>query len=366
MSDKTINIDSIRTGQLYEFTCDHGHTFISTVSNIFQSATFGCPVCSGHRVLRGFNDLWTTHPNHARALKDPEDGYRYSYGSNIPLLWVCPDCQREITTTPNKMTRNHRICAMCSPSSSYAEKYVMSLLMQFSIYFQKECTFSWSNGKRYDFYIPSIHCIIETHGRQHYMDSDFSYLQNGRTYEDEQENDTYKQMLAQNVGRILHYVVIDCRKSEPEWLSKRIKESGVLELLQILPSTVDWKECHRFALDDYTKQICEAFYTTPDIKQLAKDFHVSINTVRTKLQHGAKLGWCDYNAETSKKNNATRAGERIVKTMSKPVIQMDLSGNDLKEFPSIQEAIRQTKVSKIWECVSGRRMTAGGYKWRYK
>lgn len=30
-----------------------------------------CPVCAGKKVLIGYNDLWTTHPEIAKSLKYP-------------------------------------------------------------------------------------------------------------------------------------------------------------------------------------------------------------------------------------------------------------------------------------------------------
>ena len=33
-----------------------------------------CPVCSNRKVLKGINDLWTTNPELAKLLVDPEDG----------------------------------------------------------------------------------------------------------------------------------------------------------------------------------------------------------------------------------------------------------------------------------------------------
>lgn len=37
----------------------------------------------------------------------------------------------------------------------------------------------------------------------------------------------------------------------------------------------------------------------------------------------------------------------------------------MAEFHSINEAMRETKVSKVWECCNGNRKTAGGFKWAY-
>lgn len=52
--------------------------------------------------------------------------------------------------------------------------------------------------------------------------------------------------------------------------------------------------------------------------------------------------------------------------MSKPVIKMDLNNNDIEEYPSLNEAQRITGICHVWDCIVGKRQTAGGYKWRYK
>ena len=52
---------------------------------------------------------------------------------------------------------------------------------------------------------------------------------------------------------------------------------------------------------------------------------------------------------------------------SKPVIQYDLDGNFIKEYPSYREAQRQTGITTIYVACKGiNQKTAGGYKWKYK
>jgi len=51
---------------------------------------------------------------------------------------------------------------------------------------------------------------------------------------------------------------------------------------------------------------------------------------------------------------------------SKIVIQYDLDGNFIKEWPSAQEASRQLKISHITSCCRGERKWAGDFKWKYK
>ena len=55
---------------------------------------------------------------------------------------------------------------------------------------------------------------------------------------------------------------------------------------------------------------------------------------------------------------------------SRPVLQMDLDGNIIKEYPSVMEASRQTGISDnaIRHCCHGHNgaKTASGYRWRFK
>lgn len=51
---------------------------------------------------------------------------------------------------------------------------------------------------------------------------------------------------------------------------------------------------------------------------------------------------------------------------SKPILQYDLEGNFVREYPSIMEARRNNPKGDIDGCVQGRYKKAGGYQWFYK
>ena len=57
--------------------------------------------------------------------------------------------------------------------------------------------------------------------------------------------------------------------------------------------------------------------------------------------------------------------QRVIKNLCKPVLQYALDGTLIKKYPSQHEASRQTgiNVSRINDCCSGKRLTAGGFKW---
>ncbi len=65
--------------------CNEGHEWITSVAS--RSSGYGCPYCSGNKVLSGFNDLATTDPDLAKeALFDPTMVGR---GSHKKLPWRC-------------------------------------------------------------------------------------------------------------------------------------------------------------------------------------------------------------------------------------------------------------------------------------
>ena len=81
-------IDSI-TG--VEVECSQGHIWYPTPRNLLHSDS-GCPYCAGKKPWIGETDLWTTRPDVARMLKNPDDGYRYTKGSSKKVDFICPDC----------------------------------------------------------------------------------------------------------------------------------------------------------------------------------------------------------------------------------------------------------------------------------
>lgn len=59
--------------------------------------------------------------------------------------------------------------------------------------------------------------------------------------------------------------------------------------------------------------------------------------------------------------------EAMKKAYSKPVIQYDMTGNEVARYPSTKEAGRQTGFSQanIWACCAGKYKQAYGFIWKY-
>ena len=54
------------------------------------------------------------------------------------------------------------------------------------------------------------------------------------------------------------------------------------------------------------------------------------------------------------------------KRPKKPVLQYDLQGNFIREWPSIKEAVKQTNIVSIGDCARGKQKTAGNFIWKFK
>ena len=74
--------------------CDEGHSYYATINNRTNNKT-GCPYCVGKKILKGFNDLATTHPNLCEEW-DYEKNFplkpqEVSAGSNKEVFWLCSE-----------------------------------------------------------------------------------------------------------------------------------------------------------------------------------------------------------------------------------------------------------------------------------
>jgi len=310
----------------------------------------GCPYCSGRRVNQT-NCLWTTHPEIAKSLKEVELGYKITKGTNRKVMFKCGECNLvEPKKVWHTITQGYS-CSRCSDKVSYPEKLMFNLLSQVGKFdFEWEWSAEWSQGKRYDFYIHGLNCIVEMHGGQHYKGW------NGKQSVDEiQNNDRLKEVLANNNG-IKYYIVIDCRKSELEWIKNNIKDSQLNELLDL--GKVNWKESHKFAINSLVSVVCDLYNEGINIKEISKRLKLSDVTVRSYLNKSKSLGWNDYDGKKAISGNAP----------TREVVQVTLDNEFIKCFNSASEASRKTNVhtSGITKTCRGTSKTAGGYKWMYK
>ena len=97
--------------RIAEWRCHLGHSWSAGVSSRTVREN-GCPYCSGHRVLKGFNDLATTHPELSKEAYG-WDATEYSAGSGKKLDWICPKNHVWNANIINRVKVNAG-CAVCA------------------------------------------------------------------------------------------------------------------------------------------------------------------------------------------------------------------------------------------------------------
>ncbi len=86
---------SPRTNKTLWWLCDAGHEYQAKAGNRLQVGGLGCPVCSNHKVLAGFNDLATTRPDIASSWHPVNNGLTTPQmvlaGTNKKAWWICSE-----------------------------------------------------------------------------------------------------------------------------------------------------------------------------------------------------------------------------------------------------------------------------------
>lgn len=205
----------------------------------------------------------------------------------------------------NNLFRYKTFSCICNDGVSYPEKFIFKILEQLRLKFKFQvanCGLTWCKKYRYDFYfkLNNEEYIIEVHGMQHYQGG-FESL-GGKPYLQEEENDKLKKELAIANGiKEENYIVIDCRYSELNWIRNNVLNSRLNEIFHL--SDVDWNKCGEFAYSNIVKISSNLFNEGNSIDSIAKITKFNANTIRRWLKQGSEIGWCDYNAETSKQQN---------------------------------------------------------------
>lgn len=257
-----------------------------------------CQKCGGNRFCVGKNDLWTTHPQIAKMLVYPDDGYTITKCSSKKMNWICPNCGTIVKQkTVWNVVNAGLCCPICSKGRSMGHRIVNSILEICKIDYKNEVEFTWSQKKRYDIYA-NDNCIIEVNGQQHYQDCYLLKLSN-RTIDEEKENDYLKYNLAKENG-IENYIVIDARESDYAYIIEHIKQNK--KFISYIDNNSDIKFCDISWNDVFEKyndaiawRILRGYKQGKMIKDIALENKIEVNNVSQYLKILSEYGYCNYN-----------------------------------------------------------------------
>lgn len=319
-----------------------------------------CRACTKQIIVKGINDIATTDPWMMKYLANKEDAFKYSKNSKVRVEVICPDCGKNKTVELCNLYKMKKVSCSCQDTWSYPNKFIYNFLDQLNINFETEKTFTWSCGKRYDNYLVYNEktIIIENQGNQHYSKNQIGYNQ---TLLEQIENDNFKRELALN-NRIDNYIILDCRKSNLEYIRDSIMSSSLPYLLNFSISDIDWEECEKFAYSNIIKLICDYKKNNPDCPttKMAAIFKLTKECIGNYLRKGSKYGWCDYNPTKEKVRERHKHG-----TASHPIynVTSDLYFRDSIECQRYYSSIGiKIQYENIRAVCRGKRNHTGGMK----
>lgn len=325
-----------------------GNNFSNSWSNLQRGQR--CPYCCRNPFkANNTNSIRTKAPDLIKYLKCEDDSDILTPHSNKKVNAVCPDCGFEKSITPTRLSAQGFGCVYCSDGISTPEKLMGEVLTRLKVEYETQYNPHWIGKKKYDFYIPSLNIIIETHGIQHYKNRSPDKLIKT------QINDINKKEMAIKNGII--YVVIDCRWSTLKWLKSNIINSLDRYFKDI--DDIDWNQAWVNSQSSFIAKACKIWNERDDsvtVKSIANDFHVHSCTVSRWLNRGKSIGLCDYNGKEENK--------RFVK---KPINQYSKDGVFIKRWESGKEASLELNIpnSSISYCGKKKLKFAGGFIWEY-
>lgn len=321
-----------------------GHTFYETK----------CTECNALKMMRKdrvnldtkCNAIRHTRPDLALQLDDSENEFNYSIRSEKIAKWKCMHCQSVFTKKVKDVTLRGLNCPVCSIKISYPNRYMYALLQNVGICFDREKSFEWSEGKRYDFYLPYHSTIIEMNGLQHYKDKNNGSCWNYNGLESVRNNDKHKRDLAIKNG-IENYIVINASISDFDYIVQSIKGSELPSICNIQDKDyiIAGKNVETNSL---FREIINRRNNGDFTRKIASDLGLSVDTVISIVKKASDLGFVSYDANEERRKYAPYLHENNKKKI--------MCLNDKKIHNSINEAAEYYGLSPkaVSNCINGR------------
>ena len=303
------------------------HEWEALPSNLLRN--HGCPFCNGRAVIKGINDLHTTHPHILKYIYNTEDSYKYSAGSHAYIDFICPDCGNVRKAQIKSIISQGFSCAICRDGISYPNKFSYELLNQLPVdNVVHEYSPDWLKPYRFDNYFEyNEKCYVLE------MDGDFHFKNNGlngQSLEKSQQIDLLKDKLARKNG--IDVIRIDCRKSEFLYIKNQITNSRLNTLFDL--NKIDWVMCDKFASSNFKKEVCKFYQDNKTImnnEEISNYFSISLSTLCSYLKTGRNVGWIKDDVDKTILNSLHRNYSK-----SKRIGVFDITTNNLLyEFKSI-------------------------------
>lgn len=178
----------------------------------------GSPYVAGHKFY--YENSLMSREDLSRYIVNPEDS-KLSLGSSKRILCKCIECGHKQRKVVHNLTRRGFYCVVCSKGVSLPERLLSSYLRAKNIEFEAQKVFPDLKNRRFDFFIPSLNMVVETHGEQH-----FSPSFGQKAFNNTRKSDKIKRDYL--LGKHIKYLEINCSESSPEQIFKQLNNIDFL------------------------------------------------------------------------------------------------------------------------------------------
>ena len=239
-----------------------------------------CGVCNGKRLAKGINDVATLRPDLIKYFNNPSEASTIGLYNKKSRLFKCPNCGSFKRTNMGRIYRDGFKCKICDISNgSFGECLFKFILNTNNIKFEKEWVFDWGKNYRYDFYLYDFNCIVEIQGMQHYKD--VALWNKDITLEQRKDIDNDKEAKALENG-IDMYFRIDCKKSKIDYFLKQIKNSNILNYIN-LDINLDYSDFSSYYYKNIYEDVITRYINGEPLKSIAKSHNTSLGVMHNIL-----------------------------------------------------------------------------------
>lgn len=156
------------------WVCEKGHEYEMSPSQ--KSRGCGCPYCVNKKILKGFNDLATTHPDLVKEWNFEKNNDispdNISYGSDRKVWWKCKKGHEWEATINSRVAGNK--CPYCDKEhhTSLPEKAIYYYIKKIFPDAIENVHLSFLGKMELDIYIPSVKLSIEYDGAKWHQRSE--------------------------------------------------------------------------------------------------------------------------------------------------------------------------------------------------
>ncbi len=381
------------TNKKYWWKCSNGHSYYKSPASRTNLKT-GCPICANKEVLKGYNDIATTNPKILDKWNYEKNNELGIYPDSVTKVsgkkvwWKCEKGHEWLATIAH--ITYGRGCPICNTGkqTSFPEQAILYYIEQID----SSCDEDYPALQEViidiikNIYNKEIIINLDADRDKIYNNYLFKEIDNSLAsnskiikYFDKEKNLNVKpEYITRSSGKKVWWKCdkghsfqapvhsIDQGMYCPICREELIKKGGLIPL--------DEKYIKRLKFSDDIKSLA---LDSPDIaKEWDYDKNYPIKPENVVSRSSKKFWWkcskCGYEWQTTPLVRTSGRGckkcgyQSASKKMSKPVLQFTKEGEFIKEYQSIDNAIKQTGILHISDVCRCERKTAGGYIWKYK